>query len=1375
MNKTTTFQILAALFSALLLALIWEPFRQSQAAFIALVPLLLLIRVVSVRRAFWLGSLTGLVSWTIQLSWMLKLTDNDGPWWLVVPALLGLSAVLAIFIGLFAALAAALRRIVAERTSGNLTAFLRVGLVFLAEPILWAGTECLRSHIFTGFAWNPLGLVCTDYLTIAQLAAVGGVTLVSALVVALNGAIATFIERFWLTLKRRTPTGIAPKIALALESILPLAALAITFSWGANRIRDYILTIDKCSEYNKAHVVVEHTDNPCIFAGQPSANPWELEEQRAAILQNIFPRPDLWIWPESSVNGTFRKDPSAMNMPSQWVELKLIELSQRVAIPMLHGGVYYDGEMPMNAALLFTPFGLDREQVYAKRHLVPFGEYIPLDTTFPVLQKFAPTGLSFAPGEKVTTIKLPSGLVIGPLICFEDTVAEMARQSVLDGARLLVNMSNDAWYTPSFEAEQHARQAVMRCIETGTPMVRSSNGGKNVYISAIGEVDVDLRAREQAKFEAYNRGEKTVSALATIQPMTFNADRFPTYVVPLTDRPFASYYLQYGELTFGAPCTLIMLCLLAMLLLRPIVRRIRPTATAILLLFVSIAMPLSAEESLIPMADMAMDDGNISLAERTARTVLASLNISPEERAKAKEILIRAELAKENWQAALEQIEDCPELPASHRLVLRLAAHNGMKNYKQTQQEYAAAKLPTDDEWGVAALRLVLQADLALGTTLHAEQHFAAIEKAKGATEHIRAENALAWSARFLNAQSRAALLASAKKAAAGDPFLACALALPTAFAEASNRNDALTLLDSLLQDKTLSKTVEAKLALAAAYLAPDAPQQITYARRAIAVSREEALRREALAHLGELLCKDPATAFEGIASFEEAVRLNPSSTEAPVLQLRIAEMLQSLEKYDDALKAYNRYLSSYDIPEYRVRVRQGKARTLMAAERYDEALATFIEASEWTNSVGDLHYELLLESAEAATKAGRYTQAIALYRDLLKARPTPATQLRLAFTLEASRELTDAQAAYRAVRDNPEATPQDTFTAVMRLGALHVANDRNTEAIAEYTRALAKASEAEHREALRFARGRAYYAIGDLARAKEDFAAVCDAVDETRAADARFFMVLSLYGLGEDERARTFAQAYVDSYPNSPRLPDIFLWLAKSDFNNGDYAAACTGFESFTYRWTQEPRVPQALFLAARAAYQGQDYAKVLELVGRLAKEFPHASQLSHARFLQAEALMEHARHAEARELLTALVRHHPQAEWVGEAYGRLGDCLVTTSPDDPERLPLAIEAYRECVTRLENDPDATLMYLYKIGRVFEKQDLLNDAADQYTKLIYRVLNRPEHYSATGLRWLEKAITQLRAIEYTRGNAEAYKTLLRRIRNAHIPGLRTP
>ncbi len=1323
MKKRIGFQWIMALASALLLAVVWDPFKQSQAAFFALVPLLLLVRSCSPKRCFMWGFYVGFLAWIIQLSWMWRLTDNNGPWILILPAWIGLSAYLALFMGGFAALAAKLRRWVMEHTFGAPTALLKIGLVAVVEPLLWVGFEALRSHLFTGFAWNPLGLVCTEYLWVAQLAAIGGVSLVSALLVAVNGAIATIVERLWQAMTHTTPLTFGLRALQSFESCIPLACFAAAAVWGHQRIQTY-----QTQDHTMLSVVVQHTTVPSIFSGEAMELPWEAAANQADVLSLLPQRPALWVWPESAAPGRYP-------INTAFPEWNLRMLVQRADVPLLMGGAYVKGEDEMNAALLFTKNGLDREQVYAKRHLVPFGEYIPLDDVFPFLERFVPIGVSLAAGEAVTTLTLPNGTVIGPLICFEDTVAEVARQSVKDGARLLVNMSNDAWYAPSFEAEQHARQAVFRCIETGTPMVRSTNSGLNTMIDAIGR--------------------------ATVIP----PQQFPTFV-PVDAQPYGSFYLTYGEALFAGPCTLVTLCLALLFLVGRIVKKKAVVAA----LVCGLTLPAWALDDIIPVADMAMDDGNVNLAERTAHVVLSTLGISTEERAKAQEILIRTALAKEDWQEALRLIEASPELPASHRLVLTLAAYHGSQQYTKVQKAYAEAQLSTEDAWGVAALRLALQADLALGTTLRAQQHFAAIDKATGADDRLRAENALVWNQRFPNDASRAALLRGAKLATQGEPFLACAQALPTAFAEAADRATALKTLDALLADEALNSTTRAQIALATIPLAASHEEKVKYARQAVGAARTEEVRVEALATLGSLLCEDPSSIEEGLKLLKDAVQKNPSAPGAPALQLRIAETLQAQQKSDEALEAYDHYLSSYDVPEFRVRVRQGKARTLLAADRPDEALAAFVEATDWATT-STQRLALMKETAEAAMAARRYTRAVALYREVYKDEPSPKVALRLAFALESAGEDDEARNFYMILRNDPATSPEILTIAVLHLGKLYANEGRHREALAEYTRAMGSAT-GRDREQLLLARARAYYALGQLARARDDVAPICASTDATIASEARFFMVISLYGLGEDDQAREYAQAYVTAYPESSRLPDVFLWIAKSDFNRGEYDAACSGFESFGTRWPNEARVPQSLFLAARAAYQDQNYVKVVELVGRLAKEYPQASMLGDARFLQAEALMELARHAEARELLSALILRYPNAHWMGEAHGRLGDCLFTTATDDPERAVQALEAYREAISRLEYDPDNSVMYLYKIGRIFEKQNRRDDAAEQYTKLIYRVLNAPDRYSVVGIRWMEKAMTQLYVLERARGNLSAYETLRRRVKAARLSGL---
>ena len=1341
--KMTLLQSAAALFAAALLVSLWPPFGQTGNVWFALVPLLLVVRHAPPRRAFWLGGLAGFASWVGQLWWMLSLTDNDGPWFLVVPALLGLSAVLALFVAAFAGLAAALRaRLSAAPGPG------RVALALVLEPALWAGLECLRSHLFTGFAWNPLGLALAvpAWLPMAQVAALGGAALASALVVAVNGAVATLCERLWGAVTHTGPADFRGRALLSLETILPFVPLLAAFLWGTHRIAAYDALL---RDAPRASVVAEATDVPSVFAEgrvSPLWSPDTLTRARSVALL----RPDLWLWPESAVfEFAF---PDAVG-----AKTALTRLAAEAGTPLLLGGIHRAPEGGWyNAALLFTDAGLG--QVYGKRHLVPFGEYIPLDKTFPWLQRFAPTGLSNVPGRDVTVLTLPSGLTVGPLICFEDTVAGVARESVNDGARLLLNLSNDAWYAGSAEADQHARQAALRCIETGVPMARSANRGSVVAYDAVG--------RPVESLAAFTRD--VISGVA------------PTYL-PLTERPFAGPYLRFGELAFGAPCAAFVLCLAAWLLLRR--RRPDPRLAAVLLLALLPLAPLRAQpagDSLLPAAGMALDDGNLNIAERAARDLLAKLGVTPEERARATEVLIRADLAKEAWDTALKRIDECPELPAERRLVFTLAALNGRRDFAAAQRAFEAARPSADTEWGVAALRQALRADLELGRTLQASARFSAVNAAKGADARTRAENALAWVDRFPNAQSRAALLAAAGEADRGDVWLDCALALPKAYAGAADRDAALATLLRLLDAPGLSSSVEARLALAASALAADPAQAVTLARRAVEVARVDDLRRQALATLGTLLCgdPDPAAVKEGLDALDQAVRLDPSAADAPSLLLYIAETLAAQGRHEDALAAYDRWVAGYDVPELRVRVRRGRGRTLLAAGRPDEALASLTEAIELADTA-TLRRELRIEAVEAALAAKRYARAETLCQELLKEAPSAAISLRLARALEAAGDNESARRAYAATRDDPQASEDDAYTAATRLAALLAKEGRLQAAIAEFTRFLPRTQNPAHQATLRLERGRAYYALAQrdsdrfqLGRARDDFAALEGADDPAIAAEARFFLVLCLYGLGDDDRARTLAQTYLDDYPDSPRVPDMILWLAKSDFNRGEYEAAAQGFRTFAERWPDDPRVPNARFLAARAAYQAGDYAHAIELVAALAETAPQADILPDARFLQAEALIELARFGEAAELLSRLIRHSPDAPWVGEAHGLLGDCLRITATNDPARYELAYKNYRAALDRLNDgrDPDAAARYAYQIGRVYEKQERLDLAVKQYYALLYAAADlTAQAYAAEGRRWVDRARTRLEAIETARGRRAQYERLAARLRAAGL------
>ena len=117
---------------------------------------------------------------------------------------------------------------------------------------------------------------------------------------------------------------------------------------------------------------------------------------------------------------------------------------------------------------------------YDKLHLVPFGEFVPFRRVLKVLDKIAPIG-DISRGKDYTIFTVLEDF--GVLICFEDVFPELARNFVRNGAKFLVNITNDAWFGKTPEAYQHLSASVLRAIENRVNVVRSANTGFSAYIS----------------------------------------------------------------------------------------------------------------------------------------------------------------------------------------------------------------------------------------------------------------------------------------------------------------------------------------------------------------------------------------------------------------------------------------------------------------------------------------------------------------------------------------------------------------------------------------------------------------------------------------------------------------------------------------------------------------------------------------------------------------------------------------------------------------------------------------------------------------------------------------------------------------------------
>ena len=484
----------------------------------ALVPLMWLSRQGDPRESAKRWFQSGLFFWVATLSWMPAIVKNGGPWPLVVLGWGALAAYCAAYFAAYGYLSAAYWRWAygAARSprptmTSRPTLFVwRAVGILVVEPVLWAGLELVRSRLFGGFAWNQLGVVPAN-AGFGAPAAIGGVYLLSAVVVLISGTLAGVAERMIAGIRARMRKPYDASALSRWRSLETFIALALVWGVyaGTGMLRDAGREGTPGTEGSAGgtslKVALVQRNFPCVFKAQ--------EEDPYAVYSNLLAnvsllKPDLVVLPESAMCEFGPVNQQGAIRFARWVQ------AQTDGAALLAGGTRFgDGKIYNSAALYQPTQPLSRPatqpllSVYDKVHLVPFGEFIPGDKWFPILQKLAPVG-SCTPGEEVlldlfsrdknvasplcaaeptTSNQQPTAIPFGVAICFEDTDSALMRRHAAKGARFLCFITNDSWFSHSDEALAHAWQATARAIETGLPVVRVGNSGVTGTITPEGK------------------------------------------------------------------------------------------------------------------------------------------------------------------------------------------------------------------------------------------------------------------------------------------------------------------------------------------------------------------------------------------------------------------------------------------------------------------------------------------------------------------------------------------------------------------------------------------------------------------------------------------------------------------------------------------------------------------------------------------------------------------------------------------------------------------------------------------------------------------------------------------------------------------------
>ena len=216
---------------------------------------------------------------------------------------------------------------------------------------------------------------------------------------------------------------------------------------------------------------------------------------------------ELIVFPETFLPYTLTEN--------NWVGEFVRELAVTYDVTIMCGALHSEGEARYNGIFTFYPDGTMDEVVYAKRHLVPFGEYVPwrpvIEAVLPILSDINMLSDDFSAGEDSALVDTPLGKV-GGMICFDSIYERLTLDSVQDGAELLVLPTNDSWFTDSAAVYMHAAQARLRAIESGKWIVRAAETGISSIIDPRGNAHGELEplAKGMSLATAYVKDTRTL-------------------------------------------------------------------------------------------------------------------------------------------------------------------------------------------------------------------------------------------------------------------------------------------------------------------------------------------------------------------------------------------------------------------------------------------------------------------------------------------------------------------------------------------------------------------------------------------------------------------------------------------------------------------------------------------------------------------------------------------------------------------------------------------------------------------------------------------------------------------------------------------------
>ena len=448
--------LLLAFLAGALLPLAFAPFSLYPIAVLAPALLFYLWLNSSPLDAAWRGFAFGLGQFGIGVSWVYVAIHETGGTPAVIAGLLTL-----IFVAFLALVPALVGYLTSRLRQGRPIGGAMLALIWL--PAWWVAGEWLRGWLFTGFPWLNLGYSMIDapLRGFAPLLGVYGISLAVALSA---GAL------LWLWQGRLRGALVALPLLLGL--------------WGGG----YGL-----SQHEWTQPVGEPLRVTLIQGNVPQSTKWDPEavtyrlQTYADLSYENFNNSDLIIWPENAITVFHHQIEEEYFAPlAEAARDSGTDLILGVPELDVDGVSYYTTMMSLGSHNAF----------YRKRHLVPFGEYMPIGFLRGLITFFDLPMSSFSPGSDDQPLLEAAGHKVAATVCYEDAFGEEMRD-FLPEATLLVNGSNNAWYGDSLAPHQHLQISRMRAAETGRPMLRATTNGISALIDESGGIQVRSRQFER--------------------------------------------------------------------------------------------------------------------------------------------------------------------------------------------------------------------------------------------------------------------------------------------------------------------------------------------------------------------------------------------------------------------------------------------------------------------------------------------------------------------------------------------------------------------------------------------------------------------------------------------------------------------------------------------------------------------------------------------------------------------------------------------------------------------------------------------------------------------------------------------------------------